>query len=133
MTGEGIANTYHCASKLNLSSEWLEKYLHHDIPSKVKYMNRTNLKDVLEGLKKFHSNSPYLSSVEQELSKKSESEPEFVSYLPNETTRFEYSSKDDSSNALLNTALRGQSVWRYYAQLILWKALHRGRYVLHSE
>ena len=71
LTGEGIANTYFCASKLKLSSEWLEENIHHEIPSKIKFMNRTNLKDTLEGLKQFHSNSPYLKEIEQELSKKS--------------------------------------------------------------
>jgi hypothetical protein len=90
LTGEGIANVYYCASWLNLSEEWLEKHIHHEIPSKIQYMSRSNLKDTLEGLKKIHSNSPYLKAVEQELSNKTEGEAEYVSYLPNETVRFEY-------------------------------------------
>lgn len=133
MTGEGIANTYYCASWLNLSGEWLESSIHHEIPRKIKFMSRSNLKDTLDGIKKFHSDSPYLKDIEQELSSRSESEPEYVSYLPNETVRYEHADKADSSNPLLNSTLGGQPVWKYYAQVLIWKFLHGGKYVLHSE
>lgn len=133
LTGEGIANTYYCASWLNLSSEWLEKCVHHEIPNKLKFMSRTNLKDTLEGLRKFHSNSPYLKDIEQELSNRTEGEAEYVSYMPNETVRFEYANKTDSSNPLLNSVLGGQPIWKYYSQVLIWKFLHGGRYVLHNE
>ena len=133
MTGEGIANTYYCASKLNLTTEWLEQNIHHEIPNKIKFMSRTNLKDTLEGLKQFHNGSPYLKELEQELSKKSTAEPEYVSYMPNETIRFEYADKNGSSNPLLHAAFGGQPIWKYYPQLLIWKVLHAGKYVLHSE
>ena len=70
LTGEAIANVYFVAESLNISSEWLEKYVHNDIAFKYKYMSRQNLIDVQAGLEKHHKNSPYLSLVKEELAKR---------------------------------------------------------------
>lgn len=50
LTGEGIANVYFAAEDLNLSPEWLEKYVHGDIAQKYRWMSRQNLVDVVAGL-----------------------------------------------------------------------------------
>jgi len=50
LTGEGIANVYFAAEDLNLSPEWLEKYVHGDIAQKYRWMSRQNLADVVAGL-----------------------------------------------------------------------------------
>jgi len=78
LTGEGIANIYYAANSLNLTAEWLEKNVHNEIPTKIKYMSRSNLVDTLAGLKKFHPSSPHIAAVEQELSKHSTEEFVFV-------------------------------------------------------
>lgn len=72
LTGEGIANLYYSAWKLNLSPQWLETNVHHEITSKLNYMTRHNLIDTIAGIKKYHKDSPYLSKLEQELSQRPE-------------------------------------------------------------
>jgi hypothetical protein len=63
LTGEGIANLYYGAEKLGLSAEWLEKFVHSEVPKKCQNMTRANLVDTLQGLKKYHPSSPYISQV----------------------------------------------------------------------
>jgi len=72
LTGEGIANLYYSAWMLNLSPQWLEENVHHEITSKLNYMTRQNLIDTITGVKKYHKDSPYLSKLEQELSQRPE-------------------------------------------------------------
>ena len=88
MTGEGIANTYFVAEELNLGEEWLEKYVHHHVPNKYRFMTRGNLVDTLNGLKKYHKDSPYVGLVQEELEKRPAEAPEHVQHLFNETVKF---------------------------------------------
>lgn len=65
LTGEGIGNLYFSAEKLYLTPDWLEQNVHHEVILKHKYMTRQNLIDTIEGVKKFHQDSPYLKQLEQ--------------------------------------------------------------------
>ena len=71
------------AEHFGLNSEWLEKNVHHSIPTKLTYMTRDNLIDTITGVKKYHPGSPYLSALEEQLKEKAEEVPEYVDYLPN--------------------------------------------------
>lgn len=99
-------------------------------------MSKSNLIDVLAGLRKYHS-SPYLSAVEQELAKRREGEleegPEYVVHQHNETVKFEYGDNVSSNNPLVKVAKGGLGAWRFYLEAGLLRLLHGGRYVLHSE
>lgn len=96
-------------------------------------MTRKNLEDTLKGLRKYHRGSPYLERVEKELANRDQGEWEWVKHQANETVRFEWGEKSASSHALVNALQRGSRVLSFYLLSSVNRALHGGRYVLHSE
>lgn len=133
LTGEGIGNTYFAAETLGLTAEWLKNNVHPFIPSKIKLMTRDNLIDTLEGVKKYHSNSPYIAKLEQELASRPEVQPEYVVYKPHQTLRFEYVHNCSSHNPLLAVIKKSLPSYSYYAWASVVRLWNGGNYVLHSE
>ena len=101
LTGEGIANLYYAAQTFNLSPEWLDRYVHNDIPHKYRWMSRQNLLDVVTGLEKYHKNSPYLAAVKQELASRPAETPTFVTHQFNQSNKYEYAEDNPSNNVLI--------------------------------
>lgn len=65
LTGEGLANIYAVADKLNINDKWLEIYLQPEIPHLLRYMSVDNLKDIQNGLKKYNGSSDFITLVDK--------------------------------------------------------------------
>lgn len=133
LTGEAIANVYFAAEWLKISPEWLDQYVHHDVPLKYKFMSRQNLQDVVAGLEKYHKSSPYLSQLKSELSSRPLESPVYVEHQFNESNRYDYAEGNDSNHSLVSTINSGSGVWKYYLKEAWRRFSSRGQYALHSD
>lgn len=87
ITAEGISNIYALSEELDLSRDWLARFVEGFIPSKIQNMNYSNLKDVIEGLKTNSPSSEHLPELSRRIK---EQEPlneqiDYVDRLPNES------------------------------------------------
>lgn len=103
LTADGIANVYFCAETFGFTPEWLESNIHHDIPTKVKYMSKQNIIDTIAGVKKFHPDSSYLKLLEEFLSKTSNEEVSYAEHFKNCTVKYEVA-ENSSNNCLIYSA-----------------------------
>lgn len=133
LTGEGIANVYFAAETLHFSADWLQQYVHPDIPLKYKLMSRQNLEDVVVGLEKYHNESPYLTQVKQELASRQPEKPVFVAHQFNESNRYEYVHDNPSNHTLVELINSGSAGWQYYIREAWRRVASRGQYILHSQ
>lgn len=133
LTGEGIANVYFAAEELRLSPEWLQQYVHPDIPLKYKWMSRQNLVDLVAGLEKYHKDSPYLAQVKQELASREPEKPVYVAHQFNQSNRYEYAGDNPSNHTLVELINSGSAAWQYYIKEAWRRLASRGEYVLHNQ
>ena len=84
LTAQGAANLYACASELGVNANWLKTHVRPHIPSLVRNMNVENLRDVSEGLSKYHGSCEFIKLVEAELSNRSQEPVEYVTRAVNE-------------------------------------------------
>jgi hypothetical protein len=133
LTGEGIANVYFAAEALHLSPEWLQQYVHPDIPLKYQWMSRQNLQDVVAGLEKYHKDSPYLAQLKQELASREPEKPIYVVHHFNESNRYEYAEDNPSNHTLVELINSGTAYWQYYFREAWRHLASQGKYVLHNQ